>query len=298
MLMPNDASPPALNPMQRIPTPHELKLAERVERARLIFGPGGYLPVVCKAEGGGGAAAERRQGQDGVPPPNAPVMSSGGDVGGLGESIARTREVREETTRRVSSKACHGSMRSSSSQSLDDANNLLPGKPRKVVPLDQDSAMVHRQLDERRDDDSETSTAIADRDHDGPSRTEKSHLEESRYSGPQPPLNRFGIDPINLGPNDREASNKGPSCAVGNDVQRTRMTPATALEEPMKTITVVTLKIVGGRSEGRDFTALQHAGKVKCFGPFSDLTGSNGWRRMACQDVCSSCYIMQFSVRL
>lgn len=269
------ASPLALNLTQRIPTPHELKLAERVERARLIFGPGGYLPVVYKAEGGGRSAAEQRQEKDGACPSNGQVMSTGGDVDGLGESVARTREGREETTRRVSSKACHGLMRSSSSQSLDGVNNLLPGKPRKVVALDKDSAMVHKKVDERRDDDSERSTAISECDHDRPSCTETSHMKESRHAGPQPPLTRFGFDPQNLGPNDPEALNKGPSCAVANGVQRTGVTPATVLEEHMKHITVVTLKIVGGRSESRSFTALQHAGKVKRFASLIDLASRN-----------------------
>lgn len=273
------ASPLALNLTQRIPTPHELKLAERVERARLIFGPGGYLPVVYKAEGGRRAATEQREGKDVGCPPNAQVISSGGDVGG---SVARTREGREETARRVSSKACHGSMRSSSSQSPDGVNNLLPGKPRKAVPLDEDSAMVHRKIDERRDDDSEKSTAVPDGNHDRPSCTENCHMEESRYSGPQPPLTRFGFDPQNLGPNDPEALNKGPSCAMANGVQRTGMTPATVLEGHMKHITVVTLKIVGGCSGGRGFTALQHAGKVKRFAPLIDFASGNVWRREAC----------------
>lgn len=42
-----------MNPVKRIPTCHELKLASRVERARILFEPGGYLPsseVRCKPE--------------------------------------------------------------------------------------------------------------------------------------------------------------------------------------------------------------------------------------------------------
>ena len=35
---------------ERIPTLHELKLAGRVERARALFGPGGYLPRTLTAE--------------------------------------------------------------------------------------------------------------------------------------------------------------------------------------------------------------------------------------------------------
>lgn len=43
---------------ERIPTLHELKLAGRVERARALFGPGGYLPRTLTGEAAQGTPHE------------------------------------------------------------------------------------------------------------------------------------------------------------------------------------------------------------------------------------------------
>lgn len=82
-----------MNRSERIPTLHELKLAGRVERARALFGPGGYL---CVSE----AMTEPAETHGPASAPAPPRHSGGGDGERSREGSRQSGSGGEDTAER------------------------------------------------------------------------------------------------------------------------------------------------------------------------------------------------------
>lgn len=222
----------------RIPTLHELKLAARVERARALFGPGGYLPApeigdVTPAAKGQTIDSEERHAEE-VPAPlvrSIAAVEDLADVVGGNEMDAPSRS--QEGT--------------AGSPAGEDRLTLMTQRENNIGGAADDggsSGAASRAAGDRHRRRRVSGTDLGE----GGSEMGEKVPSYTGHPVPTEPMPNVSLA------KERLHNVNGTSGQV---------VPAAEVRGAGGAVTTVVLTIVGGRPEGRGFTNLQQMGKVR-----------------------------------
>lgn len=273
-----------MDPLQRIPTLHELKLAARVERARALFGPGGYLPAGGKKSSQKASASELRipNGRTG----DAIVSQSHARNNNTIEGSSSVPSDRRETKEGVPVKeelelASHDSRRGAEKEAVTRTDRAQRSPSPSASPIREPkqpfsegtpaiaaaTTETQQQAEQRQQERAQPeiiTTSVVDavpEQHQPEHRPVRVTSASSDHSAAK--LNGLNTTP------ERKNYSETNTLAADDNVMAdggTDLMPCSALsdrnENEKGLLTTVTFTIVGGRPGGRGFNSLQQKGKV------------------------------------
>ncbi|CAM9461013.1 unnamed protein product [Pylaiella littoralis] len=238
-----------MNRRERIPTLHELRLAGRVERARALFGPGGYLdlPKTMPAEDLGSMARNSSRTSAGAGAGAATAVPTASQERGRekekedGRKGKRSENTGAENSGSIAKKGSEAGVGSGERGKEVEAIPPLPPQPQSERAEDASSKEPRQSAAPSADDnrDRRTSTAGAAGLYEGPPSGAEQHRPSAKVGQNRSTLGETQHDGV------RNTSGRA-GAAGGKD----------------GTLTTVTLTVVGGRPGGRGFTDREQSGKT------------------------------------
>lgn len=248
--------------MQRIPTLHELKLAARVERARALFGPGGYLPAVCRGEQ---AATEdgKRTSVSGHPERHPTLAATVATVDKAADATRENRNKEEEPS--LSTWTVFDNTTSYLSASESETQRQRQRQQTGDRKTSEMSATTDRQLQPRRRDTNESQREDNELSFSAAS-TAYSRDSDRSATGDRGQRDCQTGKELSVRPHQQHSTpepNTPPTPTRRLDIDEgAARRAALVVAQQGGVSTTVTLTIIGGRPRGKGLTNLEQNGKV------------------------------------